>query len=373
MNFKPLHYRAKSAGDGEESSFLWNVRKQCATVVDTMASTLPPDLVLELMLPVISTFLASSDIWLAEAGMLSLGALSNGCYEEMCEHLPQILPVMLTCLNHEGNANPPELKAVCCWVMKRYVEFWLRDNDDVTDSSIQNQVLNSLLRATLDIHPVVQCAACSAICEFIENVDISGGGTEVSTSHSSVLHTNLENILMHFQKGLQVYGIRSSIALFDALAALCEALGPLSLESNTLQSSSLVSIPPNALSNYFLPAIMEKFFSTVDNHFYLFPLMECITSSSVAVGIDIAPYAVTLVRRCLVMIGNINSAYSEIEMRALSAQQGSNQQFDELREPPSKDFIVCSLDVMGCVAVALRENFASLVLGRYSDGNNISG
>jgi transportin-1 len=372
-----MHYRyRKTDGDDDVESFMWTTRKQAALVIDTMADRLPPRLLLDLILPKIELCLNSGSVWTIEAGMLALGAISNGCFEEMRSHISSLLPLLTGSLSEASQSYPPELIAISCWVLKRYATFWFCSKDDMEEYNIsmdmianeQYLILTSLLKAMLNRNVQVQCAVCATLGTIFENIEI----TE-SHNHTDIIHANLEQILSYIHQGFQIYGVRGTIALSDTLSTLCEALGPLSLESvNSFaraMNPSLVANNPNVPSSFFLPKVIDLFFSTPDNNFLLFPLMECLASISVAVGADIFPYAYNIVARCLHFIADVMQAHSIVENIAL--QQLDSSYLNNVSDPPSKDFAVCSLDVIGCVAVAIRELFRSNILGfSENDQNN---
>lgn len=88
-------------------------------------------------------------------------------------------------------------------------------------------------------------------------------------------------------------------------------------------------------------------------HQYAFPVLECITSVARAVGRDIAPFASGIVTTCMHLIHEVCNVYDQF--------QGAENP-DDLPEPPSKDFIVCALDVIGGVMEGLEQEFLSLAL-----------
>lgn len=54
-----------------------------------------PSLVLEAALPSIQSRLQSPDVWVRESALLALGALANGCRDEMSSHLNDLFPFLL--------------------------------------------------------------------------------------------------------------------------------------------------------------------------------------------------------------------------------------------------------------------------------------
>lgn len=88
-------------------------------------------------------------------------------------------------------------------------------------------------------------------------------------------------------------------------------------------------------------------------HQYAFPVLECITSVARAVGRDIAPYAPGIVSTCMHLIHDVCNVYDQFR---------GAENLDDIPDPPSKDFIVCALDVIGGVMEGLEHDFLSVAL-----------
>lgn len=87
--------------------------------------------------------------------------------------------------------------------------------------------------------------------------------------------------------------------------------------------------------------------------------MECLTSVARAVGRDIIPYAPNILRTCLHLINEVCNVYHRYETESYHD--------DNLPEPPSKDFVMCALDVIGGVMEGLEQDFSTVTL--LSPGN----
>eukprot|EP00002_Diphylleia_rotans_P000978 TRINITY_DN1052_c0_g1_i4.p1 TRINITY_DN1052_c0_g1~~TRINITY_DN1052_c0_g1_i4.p1 ORF type:complete len:507 (-),score=124.12 TRINITY_DN1052_c0_g1_i4:38-1558(-) len=87
--------------DDDDEAYEWNLRKCSASSLDTIASTFH-DRILEVLLPLLQQYLTSSDRWeVRESGILALGAIAEGCMDGIAPHLPQLIPFLLSNLNHE--------------------------------------------------------------------------------------------------------------------------------------------------------------------------------------------------------------------------------------------------------------------------------
>lgn len=112
----------------DEDDQKWNVRKYCASALDVFATVYGDDLLPDI-LPHINTLLFHQNWVNREAGILALGAISEGCPHGMNPYLPTIVPLLLKAL-HDPN---PLVKSITCWTFGRY-SGWIvpADNPDET-------------------------------------------------------------------------------------------------------------------------------------------------------------------------------------------------------------------------------------------------
>jgi hypothetical protein len=157
-------------------------------------------------------------------------------------------------------------------------------------------------------------------------------------------------------------------------------MDPLSLQAS--QPDNRFSLPlalphhqhSGTLSAIFLPSLISKFYSVLSSdsqpnlaafaksvsvgafslHQYAFPILECVTSVARAVGRDITPHAAGIVSTCLHLIHDVCAVYEQLQLMGDHAE--------ELPEPPSKDFIVCALDVIGGIMEGLEQDFVTVSL-----------
>jgi transportin-1 len=113
-------------------------------------------------------------------GMLGLGALSRGCFDEMSPHLPSLLPFLLSSVRGggvPGQEYPPELRCISAWVIARYCHYWFDSTEDRSfDDHIntQKEIIGCLLNALVDPHPKLQAAVCAAFCGIFESASLLG-------------------------------------------------------------------------------------------------------------------------------------------------------------------------------------------------------
>jgi hypothetical protein len=78
----------------------WNIRKCSAASIDMLSSVFGDDILSDL-LPPVNQMLSSPEWQVKEAGILALGAIAQGASSGMQQHLPQLVPHLITLLSHE--------------------------------------------------------------------------------------------------------------------------------------------------------------------------------------------------------------------------------------------------------------------------------
>ncbi len=67
-----------------------------------------------------SSPVGSSSTWLElDSGILATGAVAEGCAMGMHEHLPQLVPYLVGCLEH----RKPLVRSITCWTLSRYARW----------------------------------------------------------------------------------------------------------------------------------------------------------------------------------------------------------------------------------------------------------
>jgi transportin-1 len=255
-----------------------------------------------------------------ESGLLALGALSSGCYGDMGTYLPHIFPFFLQSLADET----PEIKSIACWVISRYCG-WIFDYQHVDGDLAHRlflEMINGLLKTMGDPRPKVQASCCSCICAVAETA-----GPELIPS--------LPAIFTHIGMAFGFYGVKNRLMLFDTIGTIAEVVGEAIADANYLQ--------------LFFPKVIEAFDALEDDNMHLFPVMECLSSVLGVIGLASQGYAQAIYFRCVRIIGSTLMAHN--------AKDAHDADDDDL---PSKDFVVCGLDVLGSLCTGLEENFALL-------------
>ncbi|KAF7724699.1 hypothetical protein EC973_000807 [Apophysomyces ossiformis] len=306
--------------DSEDDDFYgeWNLRKCSAAALDTMCTAFEGETV-RLIIPLLKTELESPDWLHRECGILALGAAAEGGVHDIAPHLPELVPYLLTNLNDPK----PLIRSITCWTLGRY-SAW------IVQSAQQNMearkhffepLVQILLQRILDNNKRVQEAACSSFSLLEE---------EAATELVPYLHPILVTISTAFEK----YQHRNRFLLYDTLGTLAEMV------SEALNKPEYIQL--------IMPPIIQKWQELPDDSMDLFPLLECLSSITTALGKSFKPFAEPVYMRCVSII------CKTLEQCQLAAM-------DPSRDQPDKDFMIVSLDLMSGIVQALNTDAEALV------------
>ncbi|CAD7966500.1 unnamed protein product [Amoebophrya sp. A120] len=321
----------------------WTVRKAAANSLDTMAANYGSD-VMDLVLPIISTHLQSTDWETQESAVLAIGAIGVGCFELMCPHLPQVFELLVTkTVTHEK----PLLRSISCWCMARY-GYWVCENRNVSI-----EVLKALLQRMLDRSKRVQEAACSAFATLCESVPDHGnyGGD----NNPTIFHEFATDVLHTLDKAFQTYQMKNLFVLFDCTAAFVRTLKWWIRDDQYLQ--------------ILLPPVGKKFDELLVNDKLTIALFECLMALVENMGASFAPLASKVVEKCGIII------------KTTLQQEVQFKENPNTAERPERDIMATSIDLLSAMvdgfgrdisAVLKNQNFAA-VLPLILTANNNNG
>ncbi|KAL6211175.1 hypothetical protein ACLB2K_016402 [Fragaria x ananassa] len=323
QDIKPRFHSSRFHGsDGAEEEDddivnVWNLRKCSAAAVDIL-SNLFGDEILPTLMAFVQTKLSNSDdeTWKErEAAVLALGAVAEGCIIGLYPHLNEITAYLIPLLDDKF----PLIRSISCWTLSRFSKFILEGVEHQQGYERFDKVLLGLLRRILDNNKRVQEAACSAFATLEEEA-------------GDVLAPRLETILQHLMCAYGKYQRRNLRIVYDAIGTLADAVG---VELNR----------PNYLE-ILMPPLIAKWQQLANSDKDLFPLLECFTSISQALGAGFSPFAEPVFQRCI----NIIQSQQVAKVDPVS----SGVQYD-------KEFIVCALDLLSGLTEGLGSGIESLV------------
>ncbi|THH08002.1 hypothetical protein EW145_g3006, partial [Phellinidium pouzarii] len=285
----------------EEMSTEWNLRKCAAAALDVLAVRFGADLLNVLLAP-LKEKLWSSEWLQRESGILALGAMAEGCIDAIEPHLPTLVPYLINMLNDPK----PLVRSITCWTLGRYASWCTQPVSLEHRNQFFIPTLEGLLRMVLDNNKRVQEAGCSAFATLEEDA-----GPELIP----YLEPVLKNLVFAFDK----YQHKNMLILYDAVGTLADAVGP------ALQNPAYVEI--------LMPPLLRRWEKLKNSDEDLIPLLECLSSVTIAIGIAFLPFVTPIFERCM----------SLVHSSLLNYQQ--YQQNPELEEP-DRSFLVVALDLL---------------------------
>uniref|UniRef100_A0A8C1TY45 Transportin-1 n=1 Tax=Cyprinus carpio TaxID=7962 RepID=A0A8C1TY45_CYPCA len=145
--------------DDDDSLSDWNLRKCSAAALDVLANVFRDEL-LPHLLPVLKELLFHPDWVVKESGILVLGAIAEGCMQDMVLYLPELIPHLIQCLCDKKAL----VRSIACWTLSRYAHWVVSQPPD----PYLKPLMTELLKRILDSNKRVQEAACSAFATLEE-------------------------------------------------------------------------------------------------------------------------------------------------------------------------------------------------------------
>jgi transportin-1 len=283
----------------------WNLRKCSAASLDSLATHFGGP-VFEITLPWLTENLQHKDWVNREAAVLALGAIGPGCLDAIAQHLPNLVPYLLTLLGDEQ----PVVRQITCWALARFAG-WASQLDGQSKTTLFEPILDGILQRMLDHNKKVQESAASAFATLEEAANIQ-------------LIPYCTPIVKQFARCFGQYKDRNMFILYDCVQTLAEHAGP--------------ALAQPELVNLLMPALIARWNKVQDQSRELFPLLECLSYVATALQAQISPFAPPFFQRCIRIIQqNLEDSYS------------AGEEFDQ----PDKDFLVTSLDLLSALVQSL--------------------
>lgn len=147
----------------DDSVSEWNLRKCSAAALDVLSNVFR-DEILPVLLPILKETLFHQNWEIKESGILVLGAVAEGCFNGIKEHLVQLIPYLIQCLNDKK----PLVRSISCWTLSRYAHWVVHQPQD----EFLKPLVEELLKKVLDLNKRVQEAACSAFATLEEEAAV---------------------------------------------------------------------------------------------------------------------------------------------------------------------------------------------------------
>ncbi|KAK9464862.1 armadillo-type protein [Lipomyces arxii] len=287
--------------DDDDFSSEWNLRKCSAAAIDLFASKYHSR-ILQYCIPALKQNLMSPEWQYREAAILAYGAIADGCVDGLSPFLPDVLPYFIQGLTDQM----APVRQIACWTMGRYSSWICYRSADVGYEREFIPALQGFLRCCLDNNKKVQEAGCSGFANFTEQA-------------AGLLIPYLVYILRNLTLCFSKYQSKNFPILYDALQTLVDKVG------YAMKSKEYVDL--------LLPPLIDRWQKLADDDTNLFPLLECLSSVTAALGEHFAPFAQPVFQRAI----NI------LQKNLVMVQDFTN---DPSLDLPDKDFIITTLDLI---------------------------
>lgn len=300
-------------GDPEDE---WNLRKCSAAALDSLALHFGHP-VFNATLPWLTENIQHKDWPNREAAVLALGAIGPGTIDVVKDHLPQLVPYIITQLNDEQ----PVVRQISCWTLSRFAT-WASKLDGSGRTTFFEPMMDGILKRMLDKNKKVQESAASAFATVEE------AAAEELTPYCAI-------IVRQFVDCFNRYKDRNIFILYDCVQTLAEHAGPALAEPELVQ--------------LLMPALIARWQKIQDASREMFPLLECLSFVVTALGPTFSTFAKPFFDRCIRII------HQNLD-ESITASQ------DPLLDSPDKDFLVTSLDLLSAIIQALPEAESSALV-----------
>ena len=307
-------------GDGgdENPEDEWNLRKCSAAALDSLASYFP-NYIFQASLPYLRENLQHKQWPKREAAVLAFGAIAEGCEEVVAPYLPELIPYLLTLLND----SEPVVRKITCWALGRYTK-WIITLPTGDMHNYLEMVMDGLLKKMMDRNKAVQEGAASAFSNLEE------------TAKSRLTRYCLP-IIQQFVQCFAFYKDRNMYILYDCVQTLAEQVG------------SALAQPD--IQQLLMPALIKRWEKASNESQEMISLLECLSYVASAMGDFFAPYAQPIFNRCIRVV------HHHLERQLTAAQKFAIDR-------PTKDFCVCSLDLISAIIQALSPEKSSELVSK---------
>lgn len=320
--------------DGDDDEFgdddnEWNLRKYAGASLDSLANLYGAEPILPNLLPSLEQGLTNTDPWVQEASILALGAIAEGCREEMYAHMAKLYPYLMNLLaTPEAPENLPQVKIICAWTVSRYFGWAVNEVQNGNQGHLIATTLEVFLKRLQDRNRKVQVSCGSALGELMENA-------------GDLMAPYLQEIYPALVSAMSRYQGRSLVIIFDTLGIMAEFCGPVTGEHDLPR----MYVPP-------LLAIWNSAAKQDPTNRMLLPLMETLAIMAYTCGMNFQPFALECFEISMGVIEQVHMVLATTEDPAIE----------------EADPVICATDLLDGLCEGLGPNFAPLVSSssRYS-------
>ncbi|KAG2237769.1 hypothetical protein INT48_009708, partial [Thamnidium elegans] len=302
--------------DVEDAEFysMDSPRQSSASALDILSVTFRDDMCTILLDILFNQTLDHQDWAVRESGILAIGAAAEGGIHIMSNHLNKLIPYLLKSM---GDPQPL-VRSISCWAISRFSN-WLVHEHKAT--SFFEPVLFGLLNRLLDSNQRVQESACTGFIVLAEFA-------------AKRLVPYIYTVLTHTNRAFAVYKRKNRLFLYDALGTLADSV---KAELNQPQYIYLL-----------MPPLITKWNELSDKDTDLFPLLECLSNITAALGPGFIQYVDPVFSRCVKLISS-----------TLQEQMMADQNPEKI--VPNVEFLIAALDLLSGIVQGLGATIEPLI------------
>ncbi|XP_053952667.1 transportin-1-like [Anastrepha ludens] len=298
--------------DDDSSLSKWDLRKCSIVALIVLARAFQEECV-PIFLPIIKDTLFRREWNIKEIGIGILGAIAEGCIQNLRSYLPEVMPYLISCLSDQMTF----VRSITCWTLSRFANWVVNQRHD----QYLKPLIKKLLKRILDSNKRVQEVACFAFATLEE---------EACTELVPYLEDILKTLIYAFSK----YQHTNLPGLYDAVGTLADSVG------HHLNKPQYIDI--------LMPPLIKKWNLLKDDDKDLFPLLECLSSIATALKSGFLPYCDLFYPRCISLVE-----------QTLNQDMACKTNSD--LEHPDKVGMIGALDLLTGLAEGLAGHIAPLV------------
>jgi transportin-1 len=302
------------------------VRRASGRALDFL-SRHAPDEVLEVLLPLLNVCFTSGDWLRIESAILAIGAISDGCFVSMSQHLPHLVPFLLT----QTDSEHVLLRTITVWTLSRYSKWIVGQREP---KRYLEPTLNSFLVMAVESSKVLQSSGISALAVLIE------------VARYEML-PYIVPLTLTLMKAFRMYQKRNRSTCYDAISTLANAL------VETMRSQELVDI--------IMPSIAARWAEMDDDDDddgEVYSMYDCLIELTHAFGPLLGEFVAALVQRSTALAQRSLATVQAYEDHRKQSKQNGQQ---PTMTPPNHALLICGIDLLSSAIEAVGEGVAPLL------------
>ena len=340
------------------------LRTVCALTLDELAKVYGDDM-LNLVLSCCNGMMQPGNGWRKlEAGVLVLGAITEGCFEGLRPVMPQIVSRCLDLLedNNDGGGSQSDrahyflVRQICLWTIGQMSEYLMDGSCDEDRGGVQ---FTQQRKASMERYIRAILALMSTNTKSMQESAVTSLG-EVLQSASNYLPDEqtvdetvfLGPIVTTCAACLSQYQLKNLMTLCETLEIVFQYFGP--------------TVGNDDCMGALIPPISKLWLNTANNSPLLPSLLECMSALCTAAKSSMEPLAKEIFDRAITLI----TFYLNKHRNANNGQQQAPGESEDYGIDDD-DFLVTAIDLLSGLFDAMGSSLEPLIRGGSSNNNEV--